>query len=91
MPYARQFGRIGYPACNLLQADKIRTYGDHRNGTKLASDLEDIVFLVGIMMDRGERMAHVSRQFILTSDILDSFRIALPESENYCSNPFLQM
>ncbi|KAK0455476.1 uncharacterized protein EV420DRAFT_1272440 [Desarmillaria tabescens] len=81
MSYTRQVGHVRYAACNLLLAHKIRTYGDRWNGIKLASDLEDIVFLVGLMMDRGERMPQVLRQLILTSDVLDSFRTALPESE----------
>lgn len=89
MPYTRQLGHIRYAACNLLLADKIRTYGDRWNGIKLASDLEDIVFLVGLMMDRGERMPHVLRQLILTSDVLDSFRTALPESERLLFKSFL--
>ncbi|KAK0195142.1 hypothetical protein F5146DRAFT_273517 [Armillaria mellea] len=89
MPYTRQLGDIRYAACNLLLADKIRTYGDRWNSIKLASDLEDIVFLVGLMMDRGERMSHVLRQLVLTSDVLDSFRMALPESERLLFKAFL--
>lgn len=81
MPYTRQLGHVRYTACNLLLADKIRTYGDRWNGVKLASDLEDIIFLVGLMMDKGERMPHVLRQLILTPNVLDSFWKALPESE----------
>lgn len=41
------------------------------------------------MMDRGERMPHVLTQLILTSDILDSFRKALPENERLLFKSFL--
>jgi hypothetical protein len=83
MKYTGTTDGITYALPNLLLADKLRTYGQRsvQAETKLYNDLNDIVYMLHIMVGRREIMPEDLKQLIATDYTIRTFWARVPEPE----------
>ena len=82
---------VRYASADILLADKIRTFGQRhvQNDAKRDSDLEDIGHLLGVLLDKNEKIPSEVMEAILDEATLKAFWKALPGEEHAAYRDFL--
>ena len=83
---------IRYASANILLADKIRTYGQHpfQALEKQENDLYDVLQLINVMRQKGDKMPDELKESILSEDVLRAFLERVPIEDHLVYRTFLE-
>ena len=83
---------IRYASANILLADKIRTYGQRpfQAVQKQHNDLDDVLQLIDVMRQKGDKMPGELKESILSEDVLRAFLERVPIEDHLVYRTFLE-